>query len=116
LEIEIILAEFLNQRGRFREAEELAKKTFILSGEVYRSGFSLTCRSAAVLGDSYHHQGRPEEALLMMEKAFRGYVQTHGPDYPPTKECERKIIMLTQEKGTIAKFSRRIICEPEPAT
>jgi hypothetical protein len=56
-----------------------------------------------VLGDSYHLQGRLEEALLTIGKAFRVYVEARGPDDIPIKSCERRLIELTQERDQLQR-------------
>jgi tetratricopeptide (TPR) repeat protein len=100
---EISLADFFSNRQRFGEAEELQMQVFRVSEEVYGWAASLTCSSAFALSYSYHCRGRLEEAHLMGEKAFRGWLQLLGPDHLITRDCEQKLILLSQEREQLQR-------------
>jgi tetratricopeptide (TPR) repeat protein len=97
LEAESYLSEFFNERQRFGEAEELQKQVLRVSEEVYGWENKLTYNSASALSDLYHRQGRLEEAHLTGEKAFRTCLQIFGPDHRYTRDCEHRLIIITQE-------------------
>jgi tetratricopeptide (TPR) repeat protein len=104
LKTEYRLADFLNKRQRFGEAEELQKQVLRVSEEVYGWASMLTCYSASALSDSYHRQGRLDEAHSTGEKAFKNFLQMLGPDHRITRNHERKLIMLTQEREQLQIF------------
>jgi hypothetical protein len=97
------LADIFNNRQSFGEAEELQKQVLRVSEEVYGWAFNLTCGAASALSDSYHLQGRLEEAHSMGEKAFRGWLQLLGPDHRITREFEQKFILRTQEREQLQR-------------
>ncbi|PMD49902.1 TPR-like protein [Hyaloscypha bicolor E] len=103
LENEVRLADLFNIRRRFREAEELHKKVLRVSEKVYGWESRLTCFSASSLSATYHRQGRLEEAHSTKEKAFRGYLQILGPNHRKTRDCERGLILLTQEREQLQR-------------
>jgi tetratricopeptide (TPR) repeat protein len=103
LSAENSLARFFSSRQRFGEAEELQMQVFRVSEEVYGWASNLTCDIASAISDSYHLQGRLEEAHSMGEKAFRGWLQLLGPDHRITRDCEQKFILLSQEREQLQR-------------
>jgi hypothetical protein len=86
-------------------------KVLTICGDVYCSQDQLNCLSAMILSWSLRRQGRPEEALASITRAYEGYARIRGADHTLTKECERRTIALSQEieqarKPRISPFPR----------
>jgi tetratricopeptide (TPR) repeat protein len=104
LEAEVFLAACLIDQQKFEEADGILQKVLGVSEEVYGWDSRWTCYAADALRDSYHRQGRLEEAHSAAEKYFRGYLGLLGPNHRLTKIAEEQFIFLLNKGNSGESF------------
>lgn len=81
-----ILVAALTKAEKFEEAEILGRELFKETEQVLGASHQSTLVSLRDLGAIYRSQGRLEEAISALERAFKGLTRILSSEHPLTKD------------------------------
>ena len=96
------LAEALRDRGRYAEAEPLARGAFEMSSRLFGTRNPQSAQTLNTLGMILHARGRQDEAAPMFLQATEIFRDTLGPDHPMVSAGLANTAMSRRDRGDLA--------------
>ena len=112
----IRIAEYLDSRGRFGEAEKLFARALAGNEKLLGSEHSGTLRTAMSLANVYRRQGRYSDAEILYERVLAVNEKLLGPDRQRTLRTVECLAVVYQAQGRYADaetLNRRVLSTNE---